>query len=108
MTFASSLFGFGSIATAIILEFKYLTKKKKENKIIIKALKDLRNFLVECHAFFLFIFVERYNLFKILEKLKITLWLCLRHSWWVDPLLVVRGDPYAQSQQPVKLQKKKK
>ena len=57
--------------------------------------------------FFLFIFVERYNLFKILEKLKITLWLCLRHSWWVDPLLVVRGDPYAQSQQPVKLQKKK-
>ena len=33
MTFASSLFGFGSIATAIILEFKYLSKKDK--KIII-------------------------------------------------------------------------
>ena len=31
MIFASSFSGFGSIATAIILEFKYLTKKERKN-----------------------------------------------------------------------------
>lgn len=45
----------------------------------------------------------RYNLFKILEKLKFTV--CL-HSWSVDLGPVVRGDLYTQSQQPENLKKK--
>ena len=81
MIFASSFSGFGSIATAIILEFKYLTKK--ERKIIILYILN--------HI--------------ILEKLNFTSWLCLLHSWQVDLCLVVRGDPYTQSQQPMKLKK---
>ena len=84
MIFASSFSGFGSIATAIILEFKYLTKK--ERKIIILYILN--------HI--------------ILEKLNFTSWLCLLHSWQVDLCLVVRGDPYTQSQQPMKLKKNRK
>ena len=53
-----------------------------------------------------FVFRGRNNLFKSLEKLNFTLWLRLLHFWWFDLCPVVRGDPYTQSQQPVKLKKR--